>query len=118
MFRPNTFCYVSKRTDFDDWGREVYEARKRVPCSVVRIKVTKESTSVRADSSASRGRGREVSSDSIILLPPTLGVEIGDKVEVMGFELEVESLTPRLDIMGRHDHNEVGMCVWVSKSSA
>ncbi len=118
MFRPNTFCYISQRSGFDDWGRETYSSRRRVPCSLVRLKMTKESSSVRADSSASRGRGREISSDSIILLPPTLAVGIGDRVEFLGFQLEVESLTPRLDIMGRHDHNEVGMCIWVSKSSA
>lgn len=118
MFKPNTFCFVSKRSGFDEWGREQYGSKSRVACSVVRLKVSREKSSVRADSSASRGRAREVQSDSIVLLPPTFAVEIGDKLEIMGFSLEVESLEPRLNIMGRHDHNEVGLCVWVSKSGA
>lgn len=118
MFRPNTFCYVSQRTGFDDWGRETYVGRQRVPCSLVRLKVMKESTSVRADSSASRGRAKETNSESIVLLPPSHDIEIGDRLEILGFQLEVNSITPRLDIMGRHDHNEVGLLKWVSKSSA
>lgn len=116
MFRPNTFCFVSQRSGYDEWGRESYANRQRVQCSVVRLKISREKTSVRADSSASRGRGMEVKSDSIVLLPHHLSVKIGDKVEVMGHELEVDYVQPRLNIMGRHDHNEVGLSVWVSKS--
>ncbi|BBI61676.1 hypothetical protein HSBAA_29820 [Vreelandella sulfidaeris] len=77
-----------------------------------------EQTSVRADSSASRGRGQEVEANSIVLLPPTLPIAMGDLVEVMGYSFEVESIQPRLNIMGRHDHNEVGLKIWVSKSEA
>lgn len=115
MFRPNTFCHVSKRAGFDDWGRESYGQRKRIPCSVVRLRVTSEKTSVRADSSASRGRAHEVQADSVVLLPPTQEVSIGDRLELMGYSFEVESVHPRLSIMGRHDHNEIGLKVWVSK---
>ena len=118
MFRPNTFCLVSQREGFDEWGRERYGPTVRVPCSLVRLKMTKETTSVRADSSASRARGKEISSESIVLLPPRLDIQIGDRLEILGFQLEVSAMTPRLDIMGRHDHNEVGLKVWVSKSSA
>lgn len=117
MFRPNTFCFVSKRVGFDEWGREKYTDKKRLPCSVVRLRATREKTSVRADSSASRGRGMEIVSDSVVLLPPHFKVEIGDHLEIMGLHLEVETFQPRLNIMGRHDHNEVGLCAWVSKSS-
>lgn len=116
MFRPNTYCYVSKRTGYDEWGRESYGKAKRLPCSVVRLRVSREKTSVRADSSATRGRGNEVTSDALLLLPPTFGVEIGDKIEVMKYALEVVSVHPRLNIMGNHDHDEVGLNVWVSKS--
>ena len=116
MFRPNTFCFVSSRTGYDEWGRESYGKKNRLPCSVVRLKIAREKTSVRADSSASRGRGQEVKSDSIVLLPPSYDVKIGDRLEIMGYALEVESIYPRLNIMGRHDHNEVSLSVWVSKS--
>lgn len=116
MFRPNTFCFVSKRTGFDEWGREQHGDRQRVPCSVVRLQDSRVKSSVRADSSASRGRAREVEADAIVLLPPTLDVEIGDLVEIVGMTLEVNGKHPRLDIMGRHDHNEVSLSAWVSKS--
>ncbi|KJZ17412.1 hypothetical protein TW86_03930 [Halomonas sp. S2151] len=115
MFRPNTYCSVSKRDSFDRWGREKYGDPKRVKCSVVRLKASREKSSVRADSSASRGRAKEIESDSVLLLPPTFQIEIGDKVEILGMALEVESIEPRLSISGRHDHNEVGLCIWVSK---
>ena len=118
MFRPNTFCYVSKRTGYDEWGRERYAERVRVPCSVVRLQSSRVKSSVRADSSASRGRAREVESDSIVLLPPTQQVDMGDRLEVMGITLEVNGVHPRLNIMGRHDHNEVHLGAWVSKSEA
>lgn len=115
MFRPNTFCFVKERTGFDAWGKETHGNRRRVSCSVVRLKSSRVKTSVRADSSASRGRGQEIESDSILLLPPSVEIKTGDLIEIMGLTLEVVGIEIRLNIMGRHDHNEVSLNAWVSK---
>lgn len=115
MFRPNTFCFVKERTGFDAWGKETHGNRRRVRCSVVRLKSSRVKTSVRADSSASRGRGQEIESDSILLLPPSVEIKTGDLIEIMGLTLEVVGIEIRLNIMGRHDHNEVSLNAWASK---
>lgn len=87
-------------------------APDKAKCNVVRLIVRSEKTSVRADSSASRGAGEELTSVSRLLFLPTVQLSIGDRVTVHGVQLKVETMHPRFDVRGRHHHNEVDLMIW------
>lgn len=112
MLRPNVKCEISRQSGFDAKGYPVYTSPVASKCSVVKMVVTSVKTSVRADSSASRGRAQEDVSDYILLFPANVEIDIGDRVNVMGRTLRAESVQTRFTITGRIDHYEVGLNEW------
>jgi hypothetical protein len=43
-----------------------------------------------------------------LLVRPGIKISKGDVIEVRGRQVEVASVHQRFDILGKHDHNEVG----------
>lgn len=113
MIKPNVACKIQSVDSFDLYGEEKLSPVVPARCSVVRLIVRSEKTSVRADSSASGGAADELTSTSRLLFLPRTKINIGDKVEIHNIELRVETIHPRFDVRGRHDHNEVDLTVWV-----
>lgn len=112
-FRPNLSCTIAQRTGgFDIHGRPEIGTPRKSKCAIVRLKNQAEKTSVRADSSASRGMAEELLHDARLLLKPSDVVAIGTIIEVTGLKLEVKSIFPRYEIIGRLHHWEVDCDIW------
>lgn len=112
MYRPNQSCTIRLNTEYSLFGTPIEGRRKREKCAIVRLLIANEKSSVRADSSASRGNARELQSDSLFLFGPQTAVEIDSVVELLGDSFRVTSKQPRFDMRGRLDHFEVGCSYW------
>lgn len=112
MIKPNVSCQIESVTSRDLYGAEKLSKPRQSFCNVVRLVNLSVKTSVRADSSASRGSSEEIQSTSRLLFLPIEKIDIGDKVEIAGFTLKVDSIQPRFTVAGAHDHNEVDLVRW------
>lgn len=115
MFVPNVKCVITKLgSKFDIHGKQIREGDALSElCAIVKLNGKSEKTSVRADSSASRGAADEMQYDARLLFTKFSKIEIGDKVELLGFVLRVESRFPRLTVHGALDHYQVDLSIWV-----
>ena len=69
MFRPNLTCIISVSSgETDVYGKPMPAKRVTERCAIVKLDIKNTKTSVRADTSASRGNARELIADSVILL--------------------------------------------------
>lgn len=82
--------------------------------SVVRLNQEIEKTSVRTDSSASRGSSKEKLLSATILTNTDVKPEPGDKINFIGREYEVASLEERFDLFGHLDHYQLSLVRWGS----
>lgn len=109
MFKPNATCTLYSRTDEQDvYG--VYSflpPKMNTPCAVVQMDLVVKKTSVRADSSASRGRAEEEIGLVRLLFPSTVSIQEYDVVEINGVVIEVIRIFPRRDVLGKVDHYQV-----------
>lgn len=108
MFRPNQVCAIQVTSgNTDVYGQPLATTRVREQCAVVRLVTTNQPSSVRADSSASRGNAKELVSDSLILLAKTTVANIDDLIDIGGMTLRITSKHPRFNIAGSLDHFEI-----------
>jgi len=109
MFIPNTDArLLRKNPKRDIHGRESYMPAVPIRCSVVTLSENVVTSSVRADSAASRGAADEQVLQAKLLLPAGVALKKGDVIQVLGRLVEVASIAPRVDVIGKLDHNEVG----------
>lgn len=113
MITPSVNCQIQSTKSKNLFGEEALSAKKEAWCCVVKLVSSSERTSVRADSSASRGAGDEIVSSSRLLFLPVVKIEIGDKVTVAGLELLVSSIRHRFSVRGALDHFQVDLTSWV-----
>ena len=111
--RATVPCTISPTVGHDIHGAQQLGNSYMAKCAVVKLTAASEPTSVRTDSSATRGAAREVLADARLLFPVHTKIAIDDKVEVLGHNLRVLSVFPRLTIGGSHDHNQVDLSIWV-----
>jgi len=110
LFRPNTTCLLRRRgATANVYGKYTFSAGVTVPCAVVTYDLATQKSSVRADSSGSRGRALELAGIARFLFPTTVQVQRGDLIFKDNVWLEVIEIHPRRGVDGRHDHNEVDM---------
>lgn len=83
-----------------------------VPCGIVKLLGSYEKTSVRADSTASRGTAVEEVILSKILFLPSQAPRIDDQFEVAGLVLKCVGVHPRYSILGKLDHHECDFDRW------
>lgn len=108
LFRPNTTCALyssSEKTDI--YGNPSFEKPKTTPCAVVTYDLSRLKTTVRADSSGSRGRGEHLEGVARFLFPKTVQIQRGDKVFKDDYWLEVVEKHPRYSVAGVLDHWEI-----------
>lgn len=113
MLRPNVPCEISKTNNFDINGTPQFKPAVKTKCKVVRFKSSDVKTSVRADSSASRGRAQEEVYDTLILLPKTADISLGDRMQLYGEAFKVVYVEKRLNVFSKVDHYEVALNQWV-----
>lgn len=112
LFIPNQRCVIVKMGDMDVYGQKHVVSRITEECAILRSKSISTKSSVRADSSASRGNARELTADYWMILMPNTQAEIGDLIEFGGLRLKIVFMHPRYSIRGEHDHTEVGCDIW------
>jgi hypothetical protein len=114
VFIPNTQGKLSVLKGFNLFGEPDFDRGETVPCAVVKLIGIADKTSVRTDSSASRGNAEETLTEARILFPANVEVSSGDRFEINGFTLRVQSVHPRYNITGKLDHFDVALEKWIT----
>ncbi|MBX4911362.1 hypothetical protein HJA82_29050 [Rhizobium bangladeshense] len=106
MFMPNRTGSLMRKTGRNLEGEETYGDPVDIGLSVVNLAHSSQKTSVRSDSSASRGQADEmVTQHGKILAKETLGVD--DLLSLSGSVFRVIGMHPRYTVLGIFDHNEI-----------
>lgn len=114
MYLPKNVCTVTKASEeFDVYGKPIPGVSFKERCAIVAIVEKDEKTSVRSDSSASRGNSHEMLFDAVILFGPKTKTKIHDIVKINGYALEVMAQQPRYDIDGVIDHYQNELKIWI-----
>ncbi|WP_151708807.1 hypothetical protein [Acinetobacter brisouii] len=112
MFRPNLNCTVQGKGGSDVYGMPIHGAKTKERCAVVKKVLRNAKTSVRADSSASRGNAREMEADVVILVRVTTVAELDAIIDAAGERFRVMTKHGRYAISGQLDHYELGCTYW------
>lgn len=112
MFIPNTFANVFHRRGYNLYGEPHFDEPKRVPCAVVKLDIISDKTSVRTDSSASRGNANELLTETRLLFVAGQGVGLGDKVDFEGTLMVITQIFPRRNVNGEIDHLDCVLQKW------
>ena len=111
MFIPNKTGILKRKTGVNIYGVASYDRGTPVPIGVVRLEVMSDPTSVRADSTASRGSAMEETALSRVLLSRNVKVARGDVLVIDGVELVVQSIWPRYAVSGALDHVQLDLLI-------
>ena len=110
MFEPNVLGQLRTRTGRDIHGRAIYGPLRGCPFGIVNLAIGSQKTTVRADSSASRGAADEtVAQRAKILVPTYVTIKIGDQFLFDGMTFDVSAVHTRCGISGLVDHYEIDM---------
>lgn len=112
MLNSNNTCRIETVSGFNVHGEPTFSAPVTERCAVVKLLRILAKTTVRADSSSSRGHGDEKLSESKILLQGETIADLGDRLTVLSVTLKVVSLVPRQDVSGYIDHYEATCEQW------
>jgi hypothetical protein len=110
MFSPNNIGALWALTGRDVHNREQWAASIPCPFATVNLETTSQKTTVRADSSASRGAAEEVvSGQAKILVAKTMTVKIGDRFSFDDQRYRISGVHKRRSVFGKIDHFECEM---------
>lgn len=113
MFKPNIACKVHRSSGQTDvYGQPKPTTIIKDRCSIINLNMKSLKTTVRADSSASRGAASEEVLDAFLLMAITTKTQIDDVVEVAGVKIRVTRKFPRYDLIGTLHHYEIGGMIW------
>lgn len=112
LFNPNATCVIVKTVSFNKYGEPERYDRITEKCAVLRAKRNIKKSSVRADSSASRGNAIENIADYWLILMPDTKAEINDLIEIHDVQVKIIELIPRFGLSGKHDHTEAKCTMW------
>ena len=107
MFRANRTCqFRQKLKQYDIYGEAQYAPPVNVRFALVRFDTKVEDTTVRADSSATRGNVKEYQATGRILVEKGFKPNWGDIVFFDGKTFNVKEVEPRYNVLGKLDHYE------------
>lgn len=112
MFIPNKVALYSEKTGENEFAEPTFSDPRKVACAVVHFGAAAQKTSVRTDSSASRGNAEEVVVAAKILLASTVDPTPAHRLEIAGRKLRALSIEPRWAVTGDLDHYECDYEVW------
>lgn len=108
MFIPNNYCFIQRRSaSANAYGEYSYGPKERIQYGLVRYDLKVEDSTVRADSSATRGNVKEYHASGKILVPAKVKPNWGDIFIIEGQIFKAKEVEPRFSIMGNLDHYEV-----------
>ena len=90
-------------------AEETYSDAVEIGYSPVRLERAVEKTSVRADSSASRGQAEQIITKTKILVDKSAAVGLDDQLEIEGDRYRVAMVHKRRNVWGVLDHFEVDL---------
>lgn len=110
MFQPNLIGKLSRLSGRDVHSREIWSDPIDCPFGAVNLDVGSQKTSVRADSSASRGTADEIATmRAKILVAPFVTINIGDRLQFDGMTFKITTKHTRRSVTGTVDHYECAM---------
>lgn len=112
LFRANLACVIRKPGTTNVFGEEQLGPAANARCAIIKLKITSDKTTVRADSSASRGAAREAVGEAELLFPVSTDIGFDDQIEVAGWLLRVTGIFPRHNLQGVLDHQQVYCAIW------
>jgi len=115
MFRPNLSCVVYTNLSNDIYGKPSLSGAVNERCAIVSKTLSSVKSTLRADTSASRGNAREAHADVHILLTANTKAKINDVIEVSGTKIQVTKMEERRSLLGRVDHYEAIGIYWSSQ---
>lgn len=118
IFTPKNNCVVIKNQGNDLYGMPKQGIRKGEKCSIVKFMVSNEKSSVRADSSASRGNAMEMQADGVFLMRTNTAADIDDLIEIDEHRMRVMGRHRRYNAAGGFHHYEVHCTYWSDKDES
>jgi hypothetical protein len=112
MFIPNNTGTYKVQLGYDLYGRATYGQAKPVRIGIVRLEQDSDPSTVRADSSASRGTATETTITARILVPADVQLKEGDLLFFSAFSMTVQSVRPRHAMSGKLDHWQLDLTSW------
>lgn len=113
MFKPNAYCYIIRTSaETDVYGMPLNKTKTKEPCTPLRIDARVDRSSVRADTSASRGNAREYQTVAKFLVPKNTVAGIDDILEWNGDAMRIAGKMPRYNLQGVLDHYELSCTDW------
>ena len=112
LFNPNQTCIIIKNVGYNIYGEPVREERITERCALLNASGSMKKSSVRADSSASRGNALEKTADYWLILTASTKAELDDLIEIHGVRVKINQLIPRYSLAGKHDHTEAYCSMW------
>lgn len=110
MFTPNLLGEIKGKTGRDLHGRHVLGPSSPCPFAPINLNIGAIRTSVRADSSASRGSAdQQAAEKASILIGYAIKVSIGDIFSFNSIDYEITAVHPRYAVDGFYDHSECEM---------
>lgn len=106
---PQIRAKLYRHTGTDQYGNGTYGSHKLIGIGVVRLYTGAKKTSVRADSSATRGGSQEQTVDAVLLFESRDEPGFLDRVEVSGMRLKIIGYQPRYDLEGNLAHWQVDL---------
>jgi hypothetical protein len=105
MFIPNRIAYIRRKSlSADMYGQYIYGEKEAVHYGLVRFDTKIEDSTVRADSSATRGNIKEFHASGRVLLHKKHNPNFGDLLVVENKVFEVKGVEPRFNVLGKLDH--------------
>lgn len=104
---------VYRKGGMNIYGESKYQFVRSTKVGVVNFTEGVVRSSVRADSSGSRGKADVETFNAVLIVPLAADVKLGDVLVMSGTKLLVASVERRWGLRGRPGHLEVGANVWV-----
>lgn len=114
MFYPNLTCTIWPVSDNNEYGEKELGSPREAGCAIIYYRDQIGETSVRADSTASRGNARQSEIDVRLLVESHSVLKKGEIVQIHGFDekLEVDRAFPRHGFGGEIHHYQVDLRIW------
>lgn len=114
MFSPNLMGSIQRLQSRDIHGRHVLSDPVKCPFGPVSLNIGAVKTSVRADSSASRGSANQISVEAgSILISKNVGPKMNDIFTFSGVNFEITSVHERYSVDGFLDHYQCDLETYV-----
>lgn len=112
LFNPNRTCVIIKNVGYNIYGEPERTQRITEKCALLEDGRSIKQSSVRADSSASRGNALETVADYWFILMPDTKAELDDLIEIDGVQVKIVEISPRFSLYGVKDHVEAKCEMW------